>query len=460
MNRRRPVQTKSFKDYLIPVIGVVIFFAIVVNFIVRWGDEPVVKPEISAPKLEVVVPADVEAYVFYKNDDKEKIEGSFSLNQGERIHVKNGNLSIDSKKLNLSANSEVAFSGDNKYTIMSWNVFASNAVPTEFEMVFANVVAWPSSVISLSQNAISSKISVLSWTASISLNSWDQYDVNAWEQSVILNSTSEIENLDTASLIKVIPDYELEDDWLVLNNASSFITNSSSDDDTEWENSDNLQSLISNKGREFVLFDTEDESSVSSTKLLLVWDILSNEVDKILVSGIEAQIDRAEATFSVEINLTSKENDLVYKIYDEEDILLQKDILTIYSSTGSSSSSTVSALENTTLETYPINQEFWFTTPNPASTTWGFYTIKGFVPANTVDHIIVNGYKLRQFSSWGTTWRYHADETYGLLKDGVNLYKVQYYDTEGKLITTSLYTINKTSVETPTEVKKMSDEAQ
>lgn len=460
MSRRRPVQSKTLKDYIVPIVWVLVFFIVVINLIVSgWSENTT--PEnwspVDKPSIELVVPWDVKAYVRYPNDKQVEMTETAEILQWERIYVKTGKINLTEPKINIDSNTEIKFNDTASYTLMSWNIFAQNSVKENYELMFADVVLSPNSVASFKQNAVSSQVSVLSWTAVVTLNSWLTADVVGWKQATVYSNNTNDKDLDLSEVVKEIPDYELEDEWFVYNNAKSFLDSTSSLD--EWESSESKLSLEANKDREFVMFEVEDETSVSSTSLLITWDVLANDVAKITLNGDAVNIDKANGTFSKEVPLNKSVNDIVYRVYDEEDILLQKDILTIYSS-GKTSGGTTTALGNSELETYSINKDFGFVTPNPANISGGFYTIKGFVPAWVVEYVKVNNYRLRKFASGDTTWRYHADEQYGLLKDGSNLYKVEYYDKDDKLLTTSLYIINKTEEQSTTNTQKISDEAQ
>jgi len=463
MNRRRTVQTKSFKDYAIPLIGVVLFLAVAVSLVMNKSDDNETPnwDVIEKPKMEVSVPEEVEAYVLYENWKKIPIEKNKDILEGERLFIQSWKLKVTSPSLHLDEKTDLLFEDSNSFTLMSWNLFDTEVEKTSYSMKFATAVLSPDSIVSLTQNSVSSKIAVFEWTASVTLNSWKTFDVEKWSQAIIYLDTSNSEEINQDEIVKEIQDYELKDEWYELNNAASYLQTSETVDDenSDWENI-NKESLVENAWKDFLIFEIEDETSVESDKILISWDVLSNEVYKITFNWEDGNFDRASGSFSKEVPLTSNMNDIVYRVYDVDGILLKKSVLTVYSSMTQTESDTSrpDILKDTTLETYSINDEFGFTTPNPVEITNWFYTIRGFVPKWVVNHIVVNNYRLREFKPGQTTWRYHADERLWLLKDWSNLYKVEYFDADNKLITNSLYIINK--VWESTKVKLYSDEAQ
>lgn len=76
--------------------------------------------------------------------------------------------------------------------------------------------------------------------------------------------------------------------------------------------------------------------------------------------------------------------------------------------------------------------------------------VQGTVPANTVQYIIVNDYRLQRYVPNSTSWYYHANADIGTMKDGMNLYNIKFYDANDTLLYTQLFTIikdDKTAVE-------------
>lgn len=67
------------------------------------------------------------------------------------------------------------------------------------------------------------------------------------------------------------------------------------------------------------------------------------------------------------------------------------------------------------------------------------------MPAQTVQYITVNGYRLQKFKPGSTTWYYHANASIGTIKEGTNLYHIKFYDANNREIHTQIFTIIKDS---------------
>ncbi len=86
---------------------------------------------------------------------------------------------------------------------------------------------------------------------------------------------------------------------------------------------------------------------------------------------------------------------------------------------------------------------------NPFATTESYVRVQGTVPANTVQYIIVNDFRLQRYVPNSTTWYYHANADIGTMKDGMNLYTIKFYDANNKLLYTQLFTIIKDNPQSP-----------
>ena len=76
--------------------------------------------------------------------------------------------------------------------------------------------------------------------------------------------------------------------------------------------------------------------------------------------------------------------------------------------------------------------------------------------------IVINWFQLQKFPAYWSYWSYFANKDFGNLKDWVNIYKIEYYGAENKLLYENNFTIIKevdptttqtwTTTETQTEV--------
>jgi hypothetical protein len=100
---------------------------------------------------------------------------------------------------------------------------------------------------------------------------------------------------------------------------------------------------------------------------------------------------------------------------------------------------------------FPVSdKQFRIQTPteNPYKTTETNVSIRGTVPADMVQYISVNGYRLQKFRPLSTSWTYYANVATNTLKDGINEYTVVYTDVNGTTLSTGKVIIVKENAST------------
>lgn len=166
-----------------------------------------------------------------------------------------------------------------------------------------------------------------------------------------------------------------------------------------------------------------------------------SNVAKITVNGKETQIFSSEKTFQLKsFSLNDATNDLAYRVYDSEGILLEKGVLTVYYS------GKKPTVQKPSVTSYPIsNKDFTITSPgeNPYKTTEQSAKIKGSFAPNIVKYITVNNYRLKQFKEFGTSWTYNASIENGNMNEGINEYLITYYGPSDEVLATTKYIIVK-----------------
>ena len=117
----------------------------------------------------------------------------------------------------------------------------------------------------------------------------------------------------------------------------------------------------------------------------------------------------------------------------------------MYYSKGISSTETPASLAG--VENYSLSKSPLYTIISPKSnpyiTTENNVRIEGAVPARTVEKIVINDFQLQKFPKYGTYWYYFANEEFGNLKEGLNIYKIQYFGADNKIIFENTFTIVK-----------------
>jgi len=450
MNRRNRITQKSWKDYIIPVLGVLLIFLLIISFFgSKWWDTTK-KPVITKDNLEVSVSESVDAYTILSGGKKSKIETTAQIFSWERLYVKSGTLESFSPNFKLAALWELRYDAKNKYALFSSNLWLNPTENTQVEMRFLSVNIPAGTIVSLTQNDAASSVYVLKWSAIINnIDKTKELTLNKWQKVSVFWNEAKKEDLDLVSKVESIPDYILEEDWFVKNDAKSILALSDGTDSEgkDWDNTgENVDWEADNNSSSYIMFTTEDWASVDKDEIIIEWELLKVNISKITLDDQEADINKDENIFKLEkFKLKWGNNDIIYKVYGEDGEVVSKGVLSIFNTATESNN-----FASTEVKAYPINPEYGFNLANPLTTTANFVTIKWFVPKGKVNHIKVNGYQLRQFPKWGTSWRYHADATYNLLKDWMNLYNIEYFDENNKKIHETLYIIKKVApVKTP-----------
>lgn len=184
-----------------------------------------------------------------------------------------------------------------------------------------------------------------------------------------------------------------------------------------------------------------DGALISDTVLQIEWKILSPSVSKVMINDIEATKRGTENSWFIDNFSISKNTfDIVYKAYDKEGTLLQRGVITVYSSENTSQSE---KLVPTTFPTSDAYYKILSPSENPYKTTTKSITVSGSVPKDTVSFITVNGFRLKKFLPNSTSWYYYANTAYGTMQEWFNLYEIKFFDANSKLLSTQLFTIIK-----------------
>lgn len=453
---------KTFKDYLVPIVIVFVILLLVINNLFSSEETTTNTATNVALDVSLWVP-DTEAYIVYSWWNKTKLDGKVAMYKTEKLQVVNWSLNIKDKDNNLSLNKlwELRYNEDWGYTLYSSDLWVKTNSWINIEMRYGKVSSNTNSVFSLSQNEVASTVYVVSWIVQIQNLAWKTATLQKWEKLVIMRNNANDENSDLSLSKEQIDDYIKTDDWFVKNNWSYYLSSSTT---STWTTSSwslanswivstwSVSLWASNLGSYISFNNLYDEMEVNSKTIDIDWSILSDLVFRIELNGKETTINNTSKTFSLKwLKLDSKTNDLVYRVYDDWNKLLYKWVITVYStnlsdSNSNSPSSTLAQVENYPITSSPLYQ---ILSPkvNPYTTTEDVVRIEWTVPSWTVEKIIVNDFELKKFPKYWSYWSYFANSDFGNLMQWVNIYKIQYFGAEGKLIYENNFTIIK-------EVKK------
>lgn len=454
-NRRNNKVLKTFKDYLVPLIIVLIILLLIINNIF-FSKNTWENIQTNYPLKVYVGTPDTEAYIIYSWWNKIKLENEANIYKNEKLSVANWNLNIKDKTTDFVLNKlwELKYNEDWSYTLYSSDLWVKTNSWVNIEMRYAKVSSNSNSIFSLSQNEVASTIYILSWIVDIKNLAWKTTTLQKWDKLVIMRNNANDENLDLSLLKEQIDDYIKTDDWFIKNNWNYYLSHSWTSEFNSWIlnlswTTSNWSIFSNNITNSYISFDNLfDEQEVNTNILDINWTILSDNVSKIEINNKDAIIDKSSETFNFKwFKLESKINDLVYKIYDEWNKLLTKWIITIYSINNKDNSDNIKKTNLAQVENYPIISSplYQIISPkqNPYITSDNIIRIEWTTPPWIVEKIVINNFELKKFPKFGSYWSYFANNEFWNLKDWVNIYKIQYFDVEWKLIHENNFTIIK-----------------
>ncbi len=454
------VLSKTLRDYLVPIIGLFLVILLIFSFFWWWDEDNMqdtIKYENQVP-LSLSLDNDLtEAYIIYPGENKVQIETDKELYKGERVLVKEWSVSINFLSVwdfRLNKLWELLYWENGELTLNSSDLFVSTNKDLTINMKFWKAIIGEWSTVSLSQNEASSTVYLLSGDVEVRNLAWESTVLAKWQTVSISRLEANSDNIDLTLNKSDIDDFFKSSDWFIKNNWAFYL---SKVEEEEWVVT-LTGSTSTNSSKNLISFDNlTDESYVSSNMINITWRYTSDEITSISVNNKEAVLDKEAKTFTFKnVSVANSENNLVFKVFDDSNDLLEKFVYVIYYKSWETTSNSVFQVTN-----YDVDgSQFTFTEP---STTWSFtttasfVTIRWLVKAEWIAKVSVNDYVLSSFN-W-SSWRYHADVKYNNLKDWTNVYNIKYFDSNDNIVYTNNYTIIKKPIsQQAPETQNYSDE--
>lgn len=428
----------KIKDYIIPIVWcVLIIFLVYFCF-----KKPVNNPKIEENQTGITITKTTEdsAIITYLNGTKKDIEGVNTLYKTEKITVWNWNIKLSNEDVSFNLNKlwELSYLENWNFSLQSGELWVDSNSEVVVEMRFAKVKIHWNSHVSLSQNEVNSSIYVVSGTAEVSNLVWKN-TILVWNEKIdISRGDASLEKVDFSLKKEPLNEYFLKSNWFILNKWAEFMASTWATEEAKtWETSTwNTESkwFSATWPSKYLTFSNLlDESNVSSSVISISWYYDKDEVSKIEVNWITAVLDSKLWSFKIDwVSVWEKENNLVFKVFDLNEDLLEKTLFTVYNDLATNRQTIQNQIQNqaeTTANVFSVDwSKFAFTAPTSATTytTYEtFVTIRWLVSAPNIDKVTVNGFSLKSFN-W-KTWRYHANMDYQTLSNWTNIYKIKYY---------------------------------
>lgn len=184
----------------------------------------------------------------------------------------------------------------------------------------------------------------------------------------------------------------------------------------------------------------KDGSQTNKSLVSVTGRVLRDEVVKVLINEKPALV-KADKTFSLsDIALTQRNNTILYKALGANGAILDSGYL-IVTNPQMTTSTVAMPKEIATAD----KKLYYISSPstNPYQTTDRTIRITWVVPKGKVKAVEVNGFRLKKYIPYSTSWVYTAtaDGQYPNLKSDLNLYKVVYYGQNDEILWSTLYSI-------------------
>lgn len=421
-------------------LAAIIFVVLIIKFMSSSG------PSLDTASVSLrLSDATSSAQITPENKDPQSIEANTPLSELDLIEIRNGTgqiafLANQKSILNMNTGSKLRYLGEadgkSNFRLENRDLWVqADTGMMSFDLIGLTLIPSSTTVMNISKNELFTTIIVLQGSATVNLGG-SVLEITAGKQlNYSTLKTLSLEDL-TSRISPLNPD-SLTTDWMKLNNASAYITTAQTQAPA---------STVTNGG--LILFDTPvDESTIETKNVSIAGRILSPSVGRIVINGVPATIDPVKLTFTLPaIELTTKENNIIYRTFDVAGGLLSKGIITVYT-TASGLSAGTSAGTNTRaqVETYKPDNRFKIVAPSSDfyETRETKVKIEGKVTAGVVHHITINDFKLNSFAVNGTNWYYFANQDFGNMQEWVNTYTIRYLDKEDTEIYKQLFVIKK-----------------
>ena len=358
-------------------------------------------------------------------------------------------LTDSTGKFFLDKNSELIHSDSNSgwFLLSQWRMWIESSKDFTVSLKHIDVKLSEWDVVLLEQQRIYSIVYVMQWDVTIEW-SGRQTVLKSWKRIMVSQSNLINPSVTLESLLGDIDESIQQNAFFLARNGKTYLDNvklSPSEGTLSWTVGGMLNSwALSSQanGNKFIMITSPvDGASISWWLLIVEWKTLSPQVKKIVINDQSVQVSQSPWNFrSQAIPVSTSTLDLVYRVYDANNNLLDRWVITVFSSEKQNGT------EKLVPKTFPTSdKDFRILSPNenPYKTTQWAVTVSWTVPKWAVEYITVNNFRLKKFTPNSTNWYYYANTSYQTMKEWFNLYEIRFYWPNDTLLSTQLFTIIK-----------------
>ena len=451
-HQRSPSARSSHNTFPWKWIGVIGIIVFIFWFSSHFGRENT--DSIDANSLfRVTWSTGSEIYVIESNGSKKHMDSDFSFtDETSTVSIVNGSVEMKNPLFSGYADkaTEVGYKKESPgdvLDILRGRIWIESMGNMQVRLKNFNLSLEERDIVFVEQNQVYSTLYVFRGDVAIQANTLN-YTLSAGKRIMVAHSDILNPNLSLESLSGPIDDAIKQNPFFIARNGDALLNNLSGTGSITLSGntlSGNLigSGIIQPKNGPFIqIISPEDGSQVSTSSVKVSGKILSNEVKKVTINEISSVVSPVDMSFEVTLTPTESVANLVYKAYAGDNTLLERGVITLYMK------NIKIGTERLSPNTFPINdRDYKIISPaeNPYKTTDSSVTVRWVVPKDMVKFIMVNNFRLKQYKSYSTNWQYFANMSYDTMKDGINLYKIEFYGTNDEVLSTQLFTIVKES---------------
>jgi hypothetical protein len=354
-------------------------------------------------------------------------------------------LELDNGEVWLDKNTEIKYNGKSSLTLTQSRAWIEWKGASDIALKHLSIELSDGDIALLEQQRIYSIVYVLKGDVIVSN---DLRKTTIQEGERIMVSQSNLVNPGTTleSLSGPIDDSIKQNAFFLARGGERLLEDIKSRKLSWWVQSGGVMSSgiipsLSTTGKYITILSPKDGSVVTWSTFVIKWIASWEVVKKVSLNERDISITGSGTFESLPLVIASENIDVVYKAFDSQNNLLERGVITLYSS-----SKTGNATDKLIPKTFPVSdKDFRFVSPweNPYKTTKNAVTVSWSVPKWAVKFITVNNFRLQKFVPYSTTWYYYANTTYSTMKEGFNLYEIRFYGSDDSLLSTQLFTIIK-----------------
>ena len=449
---------KNLRDYAVPIIAFLIILLIAYNALGGDGsqsDEKVLSETETSENIWAKMSInlwddDTSGSIEYPGWNRDDLVWKEALYPGEKLVVEWWSVTLQDDSgilMKLNKNWELKYEDDWGYLLTSSDLFVKSEGPVNVNLRFLDTNLSAGAIVSLNQNEVASTVNVLAWEVNVKSIAGKSVTLTSWQRLNISSRETTQEDYDIEGKTEEIGNYFFSETWAQENDLEWYLkaANQVAEITGTGQTTGTWTNLAPSPDAYISINGLKDKQTYGTPTTDVSGELLKDGVAKISFNGIFASINLVWKSYELNgLSIPLRENDVIYKVYDAWDNILERGLYTVYYTEWAITPEEITTDTSTETEEFPVtdsNASFAFTAPafNPYTSNENFITIRGSATAGSATSVQVNGLTLKSFN--GTTWRYHASIDWWNLRNGVNLYKVNYFNAAWEVVHTNTFTI-------------------